>query len=480
MKAPAFSLDYFPSREVAWSLFKESKVVIGTVSLPSTITDPTARLDYFGNRIGVYGSAGSSNGPWERDRDFLMPSGPPTPYSTGTTPPGTLSTRSHRNSIINSLSTSPEQRVAKRTNSNLSAAFSSFSRPSAALGTSPDRFRSDGDLSTSAPTSGITWGSNTFYSSSHNSPEKRRRTSSRRSSFKTHDSTYSSDEEDYWIEDSDDDNTNHSPIKDSKAPTIKTTFKNQNQFEEEAHASLPLLPQPHQYKYDAYRSIYADQLSVWGLYIQRAEILKFSGLTNYWPVEMSSKQQSASAGHQGNTAASRHAPDFPSPIPSPNRAAIFARERSIYGSATPTPSASLATSLDTTTTDIYTTPNMYLSSKHPSMNPLRTGEERNKMLDHPSILSHAWKHGETWLGTTERLRRSCCWCNELVGGIYVTCPTFVHRAHFNCHDDWIFNTRPEEQVDRGVAGCGCAGHVDYASSVDVATPEMKAAYPAAQ
>lgn len=466
MKAPAFSLDYFPSREVAWSLFQESKVVLGAVSTSSTTTNPMARLDYFGNRLGVYGSAESSNGPWERDRDLLMPSGPPTPYSTGTTPPGTLSTRSHRNSIMNSLSTSPEQRGPKRSNSNLSAAFSSFSRPFAALGTSPDRFRSDGDLSTSAPTSGITWGSNTFYSSSSNSPEKRRRTSSRRSSFKTHDSTYSSDEEDCYFEDSDEDNDNRSPVKDSKAPTIKTTFKNQNLFEEEAHASLPLLPQPHQYKYDAYRTIYADQLSVWGLYIQRAEILKFNGLTNYWPIETSSNHQASSAGQQSNAVSSRHVPDFPSPIPSTNRAAISARDRSIYRSGTPTPSASLATSFETTITDIYTPSNMYPSSDHPD-----TNEERNKMIEHTGILARAWKHGKTQLktNTTERPHRSCCWCNELVEGIYVTCPTFIHRAHFKCHDNWMFNTRTEEQVDRGVAGCGCAGQIEYTSIVDVAT-----------
>lgn len=447
-------------------------MVIGTVSMPSSITNPMARLDYFGNRIGVYGSAGSSNGPWERDRDLLMPSGPPTPYSTGTTPPGPLSTRSHRNSTINSLSTSPEQRVAKRTNSNLSAAFSSFSRPFAALGTSPDRFRSEGDLSTSAPTSGITWGSNTFYSSSSNSPEKRRRTSSRRSSFKTHDSTYSSDEEDYYFEDSDDDNNNNnSTIKGSKAPTIKTTFKNQNQFEEEAHASLPLLPQPHQYRYDAYRTIYADQLSVWGLYIQRAEILKFNGLTNYWPVEMSYDLQPSSVVQQVDAVVSRHAPEFPSPIPSSSsdRAATIARERLVYNIDTPTASASLATSLDTSTTNMYTTPNMHSLSDHPGANPLRPGEERDKMLEHPDILSRAWKHGETWSSTTKRLRRSCCWCNELVEGIYVTCPTLVHRAHFKCHDNWISKTRAEEQMGRGVAGCGCASPGYFASGIGNAT-----------
>ncbi|QDS70565.1 hypothetical protein FKW77_010490 [Venturia effusa] len=436
IKAPAFSLDYFPSRDVAWSLFKEPKVVMNTVSMPSTIANPIARLDYFGSRIGVYGSAESSNGPWERDRDLLMPSAPPTPYSTGTTPPGVLSTRSHRNSIINSLSTSPEQRVTKRTNSNLSAAFSSFSRPFAALGTSPDRFRSDGDLSTSAPTSGITWGSNTFYSSSSNSPEKRRRTSSRRSSFKTHDSTYSSDE-DYCLEDSDDGNHDYSAVKSSRATAIKTTFKNQNQFEEEACASLPLLPEPHACKYDAYRTIYADQLSAWGLYIQRAEILKFNGLTNYWPVEMSSSRQH-------DAVPSRHAPDLPSPIPSSNRATNIAREQLIHRSGPPNASASSGTSFDTNTTNICMPTNMYLSSDQSDTNPQHTREERD------------WKHDETCLNVTEHLRCSCCWCYELVEGIYVTCSTFMHRAHFECHDNWMFATRHEESMYREGASCGCA------------------------
>jgi len=486
MKAPAFSLDYFPSREVAWSLFKESKVVIGTIAVASRATNPMARLDYFGNRIGTYGSAGSSNGPWERD--LLMPSGPHTPYSTGNTPPGTLSTRSHRNSIVNSLSTSPEQRVTKRSNSNLSAAFSSFSRPFAALGSSPtpsDRFRPDADLSTSAPTSGITWGSNTFYSSSSNSPEKRRRGSSRRSSFKTHDSTYSSDEEDYWLEDSDDDAINHSPIKDSKTPTIKTTFKNQNQFEEEAHASLPLLPQQYHHRYEAYRAIYADQLSIWGLHIQRAEILKFNGLINYWPIEMASNQQSSSVGQQGNAAASANAPQFPPPIPSSDNSATLDRERSIYPSVKPNFEGTqeeydrFIASLSTVNPDLYfpSTDSVILER---NAKLLRIGDQRNKMLAHPDILVRAYKAGETPLGCTERLRTSCCWCKELVEGLYVVCPSAVHRAHWHCHDEAAGGHGWKQLESFGAAGCGCPSTMTPYERTDATTPGAESIHSAVQ
>lgn len=465
MKAPAFSLDYFPSREVAWSLFRESKVVIGAITVPSGANNQMARLDYFQSRIGTYGSAGSSNGPWERD--LLMPSGPHTPYSTGNSPPlGTLSARSHRNSISNSLSTSPEQRVAKRSNSNLSAAFSSFSRPFAALGSSPtasDRFRPDADLSTSAPASGITWGSNTFYSSSSNSPEKRRRGSSRRNSFKTYDSTYSSDEEDYWLEDSEDDALNYSPVKDSKAPIIKTTYKNQNQFEEEAHTSLSLLPQKYHHKYEAYRDIYSDQLSIWGLYIQRAEILKFNGLTNYWPPEMASNQQSSSSSQQANRAIPSTAPTFPSPIPSSNPAAILNRERSIF---LPT---FQGTHEDLPSMD----PGLYLPIAD-SAKLLRAGEQRNKMLEHPDTLAHAYKIGETPLSCTERLRTSCYRCHELVEGLFVICPTTVHRAHWDCHNKAINeHGQGQDWTNFGAAGCRCPGTMVPRECTDATSPHVK-------
>jgi hypothetical protein len=452
MKAPAFSLDYFPSRDVAWSLFRDPKVVLSTPITPMSLR-PTGSWEYFDTRIGTYGSAGSSNGPWVGD---VVPSGPQTPYSTGNTPPIFLNHRSHRNSSLNSLSTSPEQqqqthRTARRSNSNLSAALSSLSRPFAIMSSSPsanDRFRTDGDLSTSAPATAITWGSTTFYSGSSSlSPEKRRRSYTKRNSFATHESTYSStDESDFDYTDYSDDELSVRPIvKQPNAPEIKVVLKNQHLFDDEAHASIPLLPPENAAKYSAYRELYADQLSTWGLYIQRAEILKFNGLTNYWPTKISSQQSlqqtnSASNILPGGSSATSAATNndllgsgnvFPPPFTDEKEMI----KREVHFRAHKSIDANPAGWYDSFT-EVVKNRNLLVPTDETHRRNeqlVRIAEARNKMLEHPDILRRAQKLGEEPLDTTERLRTSCRECKEVIKGIYFTCPSGIHRVHLDCH-----------------------------------------------
>jgi hypothetical protein len=453
MKAPAFSLDYFPSREVAWSLFRDPKIVL-QAPMTSMGLRSAGSWDYFDtSRIGTYGSAGSSNGPWVSD---VLPSGPQTPYSTGNTPPILPYHRSHRNSVINSLSTSPEQlqqhRGARRSNSNLSAALSSFSRPFAILSSSPstnDRFRAEADISTSAPTTAITWGSTTFYSGGSSlSPEKRRRSSSKRGSFAALDSTYSStDGSDAEFTDySDDEISIHPVIKQPNAPVIKVTLKNQHLFDEEAHASVPLLPPVDEAKYAAYREVYADQLSIWGLFIQRAEILKFNGLTNYWPnmSNQQSQQSDPASNTQGSGDPSSSTQDtmrpeifkgtgstFPPPFT--NEQNTIQREKYIRSiqMATENPDA-FSKVFKEAVKDPYS-PNHPEFEKRRTEELLRHGAERNKMLEKPGILRVAQLPGEEPLETTERMRTTCIICRERIRGVFVACPTGIHRAHWDCH-----------------------------------------------
>jgi hypothetical protein len=454
MKAPAFSLDYFPSREVAWSLFKDPKVVLSSPMTPMGLR-PTGSWEYFDNRIGTYGSAGSSNGPWVGD---VMPSGPQTPYSTGNTPPIFLNHRSHRNSSVNSLSTSPEQqqqshRTTRRSNSNLSAALSSLSRPFTIMSSSPsanDRFRTDGDLSLSAPATAtaITWGSTTFYSGSSTiSPEKRRRSYTKRNSFATHGSTYSStDESDLDYSDYSDDELSIRPVvKQPNAPEIKVMLKNQHLFDDEAHASIPLLPPEHAAKYAAYRELYADLLSTWGLYIQRAEILKFNGLTNYWPTKMSSQQLLQQIGPASNTLPAGTSSGsiamsndllgsgnvFPPPITDEKEMI----KREVQFRAIKNMDANALGWYDSFTEAVKNRNLMVPMDEMHRRNEqlLRNAEARNKMLEHPDILRQAQRPGEQPLDTTERLRTSCRECKEVIKGIYFTCPSGIHRVHLECH-----------------------------------------------
>ncbi|KAF2666180.1 hypothetical protein BT63DRAFT_377181, partial [Microthyrium microscopicum] len=243
VKAPAFSLDYFPSTEVAWSQFQERRLN-AKLATPT----PSQYTDYFGRQHTTFGSLGSSNGPWIGD----LPTHPPTPYTGGHTPP-----LSRQDTIGSSLSTSPEpnNRISRRSNSSLSTAFASFSRPfTINMSSSPPVKRmTEADLSTSAPNSAFTLGLNTSYGSSPNED---------------------SDEL------TDDDEEVPTMFDNAKAltPTIKVTLKNQHRFDDEGYASKPLLDPTESGDYVRYRTSYAHLLGRWQLHIAQAEILKFNGL----------------------------------------------------------------------------------------------------------------------------------------------------------------------------------------------------------
>ncbi|KAF2083239.1 WD40 repeat-like protein, partial [Saccharata proteae CBS 121410] len=210
-------------------------------------------------RLNTFGSAGSSNGPWGSDN---YPSGATTPHSTGITPP-TLSRSNTIRSIVSaqhSLSSSPEQvhSVGKRSNTNLSNAFSSFSRPFAGNTSSspPVTLRArEADLSTSAPSSTVTWGANTVYEGAPQATLSQRSFANRRRTQTMH----------YENE-----------IPENKP--IMPILKNQNQFDEDGYASVPLLDQEKNDLYACYRENYANnELLAWGFPVKRSEVLKYNG-----------------------------------------------------------------------------------------------------------------------------------------------------------------------------------------------------------
>ncbi|KAF2708289.1 hypothetical protein K504DRAFT_382113 [Pleomassaria siparia CBS 279.74] len=304
MEAPAFSLDYFPSADVAWSLFKP------TTSGPSTpaysryaipVNDIGYRLT---KALDTYGSHGSSNGPWGRD---TLHSEPVTPYSTGNTPPNLSRaptfrsvTTSHTNTPY---STSPEQSqtAKKHSTTNFASAFASISRPFATvLSTSPSTKTRTDDLSTSAPTNSVTWGATTFYGSGGNdrtslaAPSRTKH--GKRASFGQVDQVNI----DYYSDSDSDDNDATSALErvpeyaapstpkeeeeeEEEGGNVQVTLKNQDKFDDEACASAPLLDGRKGWLYRAWREQYAEMLGCWGLVSERAEVLKFNGLVSYFP-----------------------------------------------------------------------------------------------------------------------------------------------------------------------------------------------------
>ncbi|KAK7561711.1 WD repeat protein [Phyllosticta citricarpa] len=256
MRTPAFSLDYYPTREVASSLFQPTL----------SVTDPSNGYERnsmgsdpaFGKsdrRLNTFGSAGSSNGPWSGD----VMSSTPIPHSTSNTPPLFSRVNPYRASGFASIASSPERN--KR--SNLSTAFSTFSRPFTNAGPSPSPPVNSrtGDLSSSAPEkSGVTWGPNTVYDPSSSQGRsstgqlKRSRTG-----------------------------LSQTPPRDV---IVQVKLKNQDQFDDDGHLSVPLLDQSREWLHLSYRQSYADQeLMAWGLVRERCEVLKFNGMVSYWVEE---------------------------------------------------------------------------------------------------------------------------------------------------------------------------------------------------
>jgi hypothetical protein len=303
MEAPAFSLDYFPSVDVAWSMFKP------TISIPSTPSNELG-LQNLVKDLDTYGSHGSSNGPWGSD---TVASEPVTPYSTGNTPPilsRTPTLRGAHTTTHTPYSTSPEQTHAtfkRSSTANFASAVAALSRPFAnAMSSSPPvRSRID-DLSTSAPTSGVTWGITTFYGSGTQEKGSLAPSSNKhgkRSSFGQAD-PLSMDE--LVDSDSDYDKFNDDTIfaydgasdpktesrlgdsdKDTGGGRIRISLKNQDRFDDEACLSRPLLDMGKDWLYRAWREQYAEMLSGWKLISTRAEVLKFNGLVSYFPPERS-------------------------------------------------------------------------------------------------------------------------------------------------------------------------------------------------
>jgi len=308
MAAPAFSLDYFPSADVAWSLFKPA-ISIPALQANTRLAAPSHEWQRLTRALDTHGSHGSSNGPWGSD---TVPSEPVTPYSTGNTPPNISRVSTARSTVAHTpYSTSPEQtsHLAKKPPpGNFASAFASLSRPFAAISSSPPvktLSRGEADLSTSAPASNVTWGTTTFYSggSSADRAGTPRAGNNKRASFGQADRLnivdYSDTDSEY-----EESGPSYDGISDYGAPVargsdednnIRVTLKNQDQFDDEGCLSAPLLDMSKEWLYRAWREQYADMLGRWGLISQRAEILKFNGLTSYFPVETSQSTSKASS-----------------------------------------------------------------------------------------------------------------------------------------------------------------------------------------
>ncbi|KAH6618628.1 hypothetical protein C7974DRAFT_400511, partial [Boeremia exigua] len=542
MTAPAFSLDYFASPEVAWSLFNP------TISVPSTPSHSrfaTPAHEFGWHRLAkdldVYGSHSSSNGPWGSD---TIASDPIATFSTDNTPPilsRASTTRISHTATHTPYSTSPEQShssMKRASTANFASAVAALSRPFAnAMSASPPvRSRMD-DLSTSAPTSGVTWGTTTFYGSDsqdHNSLAPARMKHHKRASFvETEnvnvDDLYDSDIEDEKLNESsgfaNEGSSEHrsSVIRvdgDDSSPggRIRVTLKNQDLFDDESCLSRPLLDMNKHWLYRAWREQYAEMLSGWGLVRTRAEVLKFNGLVSYFPTANSRSSSKAGSLHlalktggedpeddgtsrQRSRTSTTLMPPFLAP--EPHSPAASAREFSFNPEATafePTQSTDTQPDGQAVSTDVLIASDNYLRLSIPAPTPSKELDESTAAGQVGLYPRQGSKHGRPSLsrgtsnisGSSLHGRASsiapanpaskptaiepvycCSICWIKVSGRFRLCPSCGHIAHFDCIDDELGMEEGECVVG---CGCGCGFEVeDERTRMEAYIEEVRAA-----
>lgn len=242
-KEPEMPWAYFQFEDIAKSILEPSKTHSNT-----SVERRKA--------VGLQNSASSSMGASGSDSN--------TPFISNGTPP-TISKPIRPDfertwMQTTGISTSPDhQRHASRSSSNLASALAaSISRPfsfNASASSSPPTAYSKKRSSPSgsylgAPTSGVTWGTASYFGKPSTIREA---TDSSRSIFLS--------------------NTENDVIS-SKKPAFKTTLKNQTQFRNDGYAHLPLLDPDQITTYYGYLQGYAHLLHTWGMPLARCKVLK--------------------------------------------------------------------------------------------------------------------------------------------------------------------------------------------------------------
>ncbi|KAK4227537.1 hypothetical protein QBC38DRAFT_190743 [Podospora fimiseda] len=236
MKAPTFSLDYFPTDPAIWNGIY--------ISQPnSTITTPR-----IANTPAMY-----SNSPGSDDVISLIDLRGGS-WSAGETPPNHVRQ-------VQSLSTSPSNKLFSRTNSSSVAAAFTASLPRALAnmvsGSPPDppsrKRPSPAEILSNLTPSALTWGAATMFGSASETPG----TATTRTS-------------------SSDDEVVAEDINSMVPVAVSCAADNQGMFDDDGWMSSPLIDIENRDLYSQYRYAYGEMLQMWGESLSRLEIMKFN------------------------------------------------------------------------------------------------------------------------------------------------------------------------------------------------------------
>jgi WD repeat-containing protein 59 len=443
LKAPAFSVDYHPSFEVAQSTLDKRL----TSSLASTSPATKMSDSYHGTLID---KTGYSN--------------PTTPYSTGSTPPNqhpshqpsnrrrssrlsSTEIRDHkpRQSISTirsrpvSLSTSPEDtRSAQRSSSNIAFSLSraslagltpsySHSPPNASSGSGGNKRPSPVGSFMGHHVNPGGWTAASIFGSGigRGKPEvpalvpRQSRSSANlvRSTSMVGQSQSMSSDGDAAERALRPASHLRTPIKSRRRSStnrkikIKSALHNQNMFDEDGYASLPLLNPILSWKYRAYRSSYARLLGVWGLHTQRAEVLKFDGLLgNFTP---------ATKG--------------------------VAADRSMNTDERALENILRRKTLDSTRNNIMQSRGLEVRRQCNQCGKMLQAIEKNGM-------PIGWHCGNCALSQTRCSTRTLCTiCTKSITGLMVPCLNCGHVTCFGCHKKWLARDNDIHGLDESIS-----------------------------
>ncbi|EGU77719.1 hypothetical protein FOPG_00820 [Fusarium oxysporum f. sp. conglutinans race 2 54008] len=236
-KAPAFSLDYFPTDASLWNIGGRS-YTNSAITTPMTVHTP----------VHYSGSQASDDGIWGGDAASNS-------YSCGETPPNTFKGYLGEVEAPPSVSTSPNTRFLNRANSGLASAFAAnLPRSFAGVSSSspPNHVRkrpspAETILSSLAP-GNVTWSASTAMDSNGG-----------RTSL---------DDDDYRR----DDYLSLVPTK------IAVTMEDQTAFDDDGWLNISMLESSQADVHARYRYAYAEMLQMWNQPLSRLEIMKFNSL----------------------------------------------------------------------------------------------------------------------------------------------------------------------------------------------------------
>ncbi|KAI0143791.1 WD repeat-containing protein [Xylariaceae sp. FL1272] len=242
MKAPAFSLDYFPQDASIWNVSHAhyKSQVNSAISTPKTLHTP----------IHIVGSFGSE--------ELWIGEPESTSYSCGDTPPSrTPKDPLSEGDPTHSLSTSPSNRLLHRANTALTSGLASFQRPfSTTVSTSPPNRKKSSPSETfvnNLTPSNITWGGSTVMGAA-SEPSMTARNSM-------------SDDE---------------ARRDDALPLvcfgISTEMEDQSIFDDDGWLDTPFLEPSRNAIFAGYRYAYAEMLQRWEQPLARLEVMKFNVL----------------------------------------------------------------------------------------------------------------------------------------------------------------------------------------------------------